>query len=77
MSEKQRTIREAVSIAGVGLHTGNEVTLTFKPAPENYGFKFRRVDMNNSTLVDADVDNVVDTSRGTSLEQDGVRIDTV
>ncbi len=77
MSEKQRTIREAVSIAGVGLHTGNEVTLTFKPAPENYGFKFRRVDMNNSTLVDADVDNVVDTSRGTSLEQEGVRIDTV
>jgi len=77
MSEKQRTIASPVSISGVGLHTGNEVTLTLKPAPEDYGIKFRRTDLNTSTLVDADVDYVVDTSRGTSLEQDGVRIDTV
>jgi len=77
MSEKQKTILKPVSISGVGLHTGNEVTLTFKPAPENYGFKFRRTDTNNNTLVDADVDNVVDTSRGTSIEQDGVRINSV
>ncbi len=66
-----------VSISGVGLHTGNEVVITFKPAPENYGYKFRRVDLNTGTLVDADVEHVVDTSRGTSIEQDGVRIDTV
>lgn len=59
------------------MHTGKEVTLTFKPAPENYGYKFRRVDLNTGTLVDADVDHVVDTSRGTSIEQDGVRIDTI
>ena len=77
MSEKQKTILKPVSISGVGLHTGNEVTLTFKPAPENYGFKFRRTDLNNSTLVDADVDNVADTSRGTSIEQDGIRINSV
>lgn len=77
MSKKQRTIRESVSITGVGLHTGNEVLLTFKPAPENYGYKFRRVDLNTGTLVDADVDHVVDTSRGTSIEHEGVRIDTV
>ncbi|MEI6433412.1 MAG: bifunctional UDP-3-O-[3-hydroxymyristoyl] N-acetylglucosamine deacetylase/3-hydroxyacyl-ACP dehydratase [Bacteroidota bacterium] len=77
MSERQRTISEQVSISGVGLHTGNEVVITFKPAPDNYGYKFRRVDLNTGTLVDADVDNVVDTSRGTSIEQDGVRIDTV
>ncbi|MEI6455080.1 MAG: UDP-3-O-acyl-N-acetylglucosamine deacetylase, partial [bacterium] len=77
MSEKQKTIKEPVTISGVGLHTGNEVTLTFKPAPENYGYKFKRTDLNNEVLVDADVDNVVDTSRGTSIEQDGVRIDTV
>ena len=76
MSEKQKTIRESVNIAGVGLHTGKEVTITFKPAPENYGIKFRRTDVSSNTLVDADVDNVVDTSRGTSIEQDGVRIDT-
>jgi UDP-3-O-[3-hydroxymyristoyl] N-acetylglucosamine deacetylase/3-hydroxyacyl-[acyl-carrier-protein] dehydratase len=77
MSEKQRTIKEQVSISGVGLHTGNEVVITFKPAPDNYGYKFRRVDLNTGTLVDADVDHVVDTSRGTSIEQEGVRIDTV
>lgn len=77
MSEKQKTIRNSVSINGVGLHTGKKVTLTFKPAPENYGYKFARTDLNTGVLVDADVDNVVDTSRGTSLEQDGVRIDTV
>ncbi|MEI7725612.1 MAG: bifunctional UDP-3-O-[3-hydroxymyristoyl] N-acetylglucosamine deacetylase/3-hydroxyacyl-ACP dehydratase, partial [Bacteroidota bacterium] len=59
------------------LHTGNEVVITFKPAPENYGYKFRRVDLNTGTLVDADVEHVVDTSRGTSIEQEGVRIDTV
>ncbi len=77
MSEKQRTIKAPVSISGVGLHTGNEVVLTFKPAPENYGYKFRRVDLNTGTLVDADVEHVVDTSRGTSIEHEGVRIDTV
>jgi UDP-3-O-[3-hydroxymyristoyl] N-acetylglucosamine deacetylase/3-hydroxyacyl-[acyl-carrier-protein] dehydratase len=77
MSEKQKTIKHAVSIHGYGLHTGNKVTLTFKPAPENFGYKFRRVDLNSGALVDADVDHVVDTSRGTSIEQDGVRIDTV
>jgi UDP-3-O-[3-hydroxymyristoyl] N-acetylglucosamine deacetylase/3-hydroxyacyl-[acyl-carrier-protein] dehydratase len=77
MSEKQRTIKAPVSISGVGLHTGNEVVITFKPAPENYGYKFRRIDLNTGTLVDADVEHVVDTSRGTSIEQDGVRIDTV
>ncbi len=77
MSEKQKTIKHDVSIKGVGLHTGKEVTLTFKPAPENYGIKFRRVDLNSGVLVDADVDHVVDTSRGTSIEQDGTRIDTI
>ncbi|MCK9202948.1 MAG: bifunctional UDP-3-O-[3-hydroxymyristoyl] N-acetylglucosamine deacetylase/3-hydroxyacyl-ACP dehydratase [Bacteroidales bacterium] len=77
MSEKQKTIINPVSISGVGLHTGKEVVITFKPAPENYGFKFRRTDLATDTLVDADVDNVVDTSRGTSIEQDGIRIDTI
>ncbi|MFH1296752.1 MAG: bifunctional UDP-3-O-[3-hydroxymyristoyl] N-acetylglucosamine deacetylase/3-hydroxyacyl-ACP dehydratase [Bacteroidota bacterium] len=77
MSEKQKTLKHSVSIEGVGLHTGKQVTLTFKPAPENYGFKFTRTDLTSGVLVDADIDNVVDTSRGTSLEQDGVRIDTV
>jgi len=77
MSEKQKTIKTPVSIEGVGLHTGRPVKLTFKPAPENYGYKFSRIDLNTGVLVDADVDYVVDTSRGTSLEHEGVRIDTV
>jgi len=77
MSEKQKTIKNSVSIEGVGLHTGKKVKLTFKPAPENYGYKFSRVDLNTGVLVDADVDNVIDTARGTTIEQDGVRIDTV
>jgi len=77
MSEKQKTLKSPVSISGVGLHTGNDVIITFKPAPENYGYKFKRTDLNSEALVDADVENVIDTSRGTSIEQDGVRIDTV
>ena len=77
MSDKQKTIKSSISISGTGLHTGNEVVLTFKPAPENFGFKFSRTDLNNDILVPADVDYVIDTSRGTSLEYKGVRIDTV
>jgi len=77
MSEKQKTISQPVSIDGIGLHTGKKFTLTVKPAPENYGYKFARTDLNTGVLIDADLDNVIDTSRGTSLEHDGVRIDTV
>lgn len=77
MSEKQKTIKNPVSIDGVGLHSGKEVRITFKPAPEDYGYKFHRVDVSSEVLVDADVDNVIDTSRGTSIEHDGVRIDTI
>jgi UDP-3-O-[3-hydroxymyristoyl] N-acetylglucosamine deacetylase/3-hydroxyacyl-[acyl-carrier-protein] dehydratase len=77
MSEKQRTIKTPVSVSGVGLHTGMDVTLTFRPAPENHGIKFKRTDLNNNVLVDADCDHVVDTSRGTSIEVNGSRIDTI
>jgi len=77
MSERQNTIKSAVTISGSGLHTGKEVILTIRPAPENHGYKFRRVDLNPDILVPADVDHVVDTSRGTSIEYEGVRIDTI
>lgn len=76
MGEKQKTIQNSVSISGVGLHTGETVTLTFKPAVENYGYKFQRIDLPESPIVDADIDNVVDTARGTSLEQNGARVST-
>lgn len=73
---KQRTIKNVVTISGVGLHTGKQVNLTFRPAPENHGYKFQRVDLPGNPIIDADVDNVVDTSRGTTLEQNGARIHT-
>jgi UDP-3-O-[3-hydroxymyristoyl] N-acetylglucosamine deacetylase/3-hydroxyacyl-[acyl-carrier-protein] dehydratase len=76
MSIKQRTIKKAVSISGVGLHTGAKVNLTFLPAPDNHGYKFQRVDLPNQPIIDADVDNVIDTSRGTTLEQNGGRVYT-
>ena len=76
MSDRQRTIKQAVSISGVGLHTGEKVTLTFNPAPENHWYKFQRVDLDNKPTIDADADLVVDTSRGTTLEQNGARVHT-
>jgi UDP-3-O-[3-hydroxymyristoyl] N-acetylglucosamine deacetylase/3-hydroxyacyl-[acyl-carrier-protein] dehydratase len=76
MSNKQTTIRKAVKISGVGLHTGATVNLTFHPAPENHWYKFRRVDVEGQPIIDVDVDNVVDTSRGTTLQQNGARIST-
>lgn len=74
---KQQTIKKSVSLSGVGLHTGVEVTLVFNPAPENFGIKFQRVDMPGQPIIDADVDNVTDLSRGTTLEQNGGKVATV
>ena len=73
----QTTIKQAISISGVGLHTGNKVTLTFEPAPEDHGYVFQRVDLPGEPKVKADCDLVVDTSRGTTIEDNGARINTV
>ena len=73
---KQRTIKEEVSLEGVGLHTGKEVKLTFKPAPENTGYVFRRTDLEGNPEVEADVAYVVNTQRGTNLDKNGVSIQT-
>lgn len=77
MTEKQKTLKTPISVSGTGLHTGKDVTLTFKPAPENHGYKFKRVDIEGSLPVDAIVENVVDTSRGTTIDHKGVRIYTI
>ena len=77
MNTKQQTIKKAVSVSGVGLHTGVAATMTFLPAPTNHGYKFQRVDLAGQPTVDADVDNVVDLSRGTTIEQSGARVHTV
>ena len=76
-SERQKTIKQDVSISGTGLHTGQKGTLTFHSAPENHGIKFRRIDLEGAPIVDAKVENVVDTSRGTTIAQNGVRVYTV
>lgn len=76
MNPKQRTIKSEVSVSGVGLHTGAKVTLTFKPAPENHGYKFKRTDLPGEPIIDADVDNVSDTSRSTTLSQNGASVST-
>lgn len=77
MNVKQRTIKNEISISGVGLHTGKPATLTFKPAPENHGYKFKRIDLKNSPIIEADVDNVTDTSRGTTISQNGASVSTI
>ncbi|MFT4062530.1 MAG: bifunctional UDP-3-O-[3-hydroxymyristoyl] N-acetylglucosamine deacetylase/3-hydroxyacyl-ACP dehydratase [Edaphocola sp.] len=77
MKEYQQTLRTAASINGVGLHTGKEVTLTLKPANPGHGIRFQRIDLPDQPIVKADVDYVVDTSRGTTLEHNGARINTV
>ena len=74
---KQRTISGPVSCTGVGLHTGVESTITFRPAPDNYGIQFSRTDIKGSPEIRADIDHVVDISRGTTIAQNGVRIHTV
>lgn len=77
MAEKQQTIKKAVTISGTGLHTGAYVNLTLNPAPENFGFRFRRIDLQGQPEIKADIDFVVDTSRGTTLEANGARVSTV
>lgn len=73
---KQKTIQNPISLTGVGLHTGKEVTLTFKPAPINNGFTFVRIDLEGQPIIEADANYVVNTQRGTNLEKLGVKIQT-
>lgn len=77
MLTKQRTISKQVSITGIGLHTGNHSTMTFKPAMENYGIRFKRVDLENSPEILADIDHVTDISRGTTIAVGDAHVKTV
>ncbi|PQJ72841.1 bifunctional UDP-3-O-[3-hydroxymyristoyl] N-acetylglucosamine deacetylase/3-hydroxyacyl-ACP dehydratase [Polaribacter butkevichii] len=76
MSKKQKTIQREVSLSGVGIHTGNTVNMTIKPAPINHGFAFSRVDLEGSPIIAAKAEYVVNTQRGTNLEKNGVQIQT-
>ncbi|MFD2598417.1 bifunctional UDP-3-O-[3-hydroxymyristoyl] N-acetylglucosamine deacetylase/3-hydroxyacyl-ACP dehydratase [Sphingobacterium corticis] len=77
MNVKQRTIQSEVQISGVGLHTGHPVNISIKPAPENHWYKFQRVDLEGKPLVNVDADNVTDTSRGTTISQNGASVSTI
>jgi UDP-3-O-[3-hydroxymyristoyl] N-acetylglucosamine deacetylase/3-hydroxyacyl-[acyl-carrier-protein] dehydratase len=82
MSDNQKTIKKAISFSGRGLHTGNETQLTFKPAPENYGVRFVRVDLKDQPEIEAIVENVeqntsIDSLRGTTIASNGAYVHTI
>ncbi len=77
MPRNQHTIRDSVSVSGIGLHTGVKSTITFKPAPENSGIRFVRSDVKDCPQIIADINHVIDISRGTTIAQNGVQIHTV
>jgi UDP-3-O-[3-hydroxymyristoyl] N-acetylglucosamine deacetylase / 3-hydroxyacyl-[acyl-carrier-protein] dehydratase len=77
MTDMQRTIKRQTSVSGVGLHTGGQTTVTFKPAPINHGITFIRADLENCPEIPAIVDHVVDLQRGTTLGMNDVKIHTV
>ena len=74
---KQQTIQKAVSLTGIGLHSGKEVKMTFRPAPANHGIKFQRMDLKDTPVLSADVNNVTSTNRGTTIEFGPARVSTV
>src|SRR6185369_13735339 len=75
--DKQHTLHSAVSISGTGIHTGVLVEMTLKPANPGFGIQFQRNDLPNQPIIKADCDLVTDTSRGTTLESNGAKINTV
>ena len=76
-SQNQQTLKSSVTLHGVGLHTGAQVTMTMNPANPGFGIRFQRVDLPEKPIVKADVDFVVDTSRGTTKEYNGARVSTI
>lgn len=77
MSDKQKTISKAVCVKGSGLHTGQEGSLTFHPAPENHGIKFKRIDLEGQPVIEANIDHVVSTDRGTTIANNGAKVYTI
>ena len=74
---KQKTIKESFSLSGKGLHTGLNLTVEFLPAPENYGYKIERIDVEGAPLIEALAENVTETQRGTVLSNGTERVSTV
>lgn len=77
MNNKQKTLNGSFSLFGKGLHTGLSLTVTFNPAPENYGYKIQRIDLPGEPIIDAVAENVTETTRGTVLSKGDAKVSTV
>ncbi|MBP5514430.1 MAG: bifunctional UDP-3-O-[3-hydroxymyristoyl] N-acetylglucosamine deacetylase/3-hydroxyacyl-ACP dehydratase [Bacteroidaceae bacterium] len=77
MTNKQNTLNESFSLSGKGLHTGLNLTVTFNPAPENYGYKIQRIDLPDQPILDAVAENVIETTRGTVLGKKDIKVSTI
>ena len=75
--EQQHSIKNEISINGIGLHTGNEATLTFRPAPIDHGICFKRIDLEGQPIIEADARYVTETDRGTTLNKKGIKLQTI
>src|SRR5947207_2642920 len=73
----QQTLNRPATFSGIGLHSGNKVTMTFLPGPPNSGIRFRRVDLEGKPEIEARVENVVENNRSTTLGKGNTRIHTV
>ena len=74
---KQKTLKGSFSLCGKGLHTGLNLTVTFNPAPDNHGYKIQRIDVEGQPVIDAVAENVTETTRGTVLSKNNVKVSTV
>lgn len=74
---RQLTLKSPFTLSGKGLHSGMEITAVFNPAPENHGYKFKRVDLEGQPVIDALAENVVDTTRGTVIGKGDVKVSTI
>lgn len=74
---KQRTLKASFKVSGKGLHTGMQINATFNPAPTGHGYKFKRIDLPEETIIDALAENVIDTQRGTVIARGEVRVSTI
>lgn len=75
--QKQNTLKQSFSLQGKGLHTGLDINITFKPAPDNHGYKIKRIDLEGEPVIDAVAENVAGTQRGTVISKNGIQISTI
>jgi UDP-3-O-[3-hydroxymyristoyl] N-acetylglucosamine deacetylase/3-hydroxyacyl-[acyl-carrier-protein] dehydratase len=74
---KQKTLQNSFTLSGIGLHTGLDIVVTFHPAPEDHGYKIKRIDLDGQPIIDLLAENVVNTQRGTVIGKGNVTVSTV